>query len=81
MITRILIDAVRLSNLRSYQIAQAAELHPSTLSRIICGIERVKPGDQRVLRIAKVLGLKEEDCFELHDQEDGQMDKLHRKAL
>jgi hypothetical protein len=64
MVSRVLKEAVRLSNLRSYQIAHSADLHPSTLSRIICGIERVKPGDQRVVRLAKVLGLREEDCFE-----------------
>jgi hypothetical protein len=64
MVSRALIETIKLSNLRSYQIAQSADLHPSTLSRIICGIERVKPGDQRVVRLAKVLGLREEDCFD-----------------
>ena len=49
---------------KSYQIAHEAGLHPSTLSRIICGIENVKPNDQRVIAIGKVLGLSAEECFE-----------------
>lgn len=64
MISRRLRETVKLSDLRAYEIAHRANLHPSTLSRILNGIEDVKPGDQRVLRIAKVLGLKSEECFE-----------------
>jgi hypothetical protein len=48
----------------AYLIAQAAGLHPSVLSKILNGIERVIPGDQRVLRVATLVGLKEVECFE-----------------
>ena len=57
-------NAVKLSNLRAYQVAHLSGLHPSTLSRIVCGIERVKAGDPRVLRVAKVVGVPESECFE-----------------
>ena len=56
-------NTVRLSNKRHYQIAHAAGLHPSTLSRLINGIEKIKKNDRRVLKIAAVLGLKTGDCF------------------
>ena len=56
-------NAVKLSEMKAYQIAHEAGLHPSTLSRIVCGIERVKPGDPRVLRIAWVIGIAPENCF------------------
>jgi len=50
--------------MRNYVIAHAAGLHPSTLSKLINGIELVKPGDQRVLRVAEIVGLSPEECFE-----------------
>jgi transcriptional regulator with XRE-family HTH domain len=64
MISRRLRETVKLSDLKAYEIAHRANLHPSTLSRILNGIEDVKAGDLRVLRIAKVLGLKPDECFE-----------------
>jgi len=64
MISRKVKQAVKLSDLKGYEIAHLAEIHPSTLSRIINRIDQVKPGDPRVIRIANVLGLRPEDCFE-----------------
>ena len=69
MITKKLRDAVKLSEKKSYEIAHKAGLHPSTLSRIICGIERVKSGDLRVIQIGRVLGLSEKECFAKSDKE------------
>ena len=68
MISEKLIRAVKLSDRRSYQIAHAAGIHPSTLSRMVCGIDKVKRGDPRVLAVARTLGISENDCF----QEDSQ---------
>lgn len=56
--------AVKLSSRRAYQIAHEAGLHPSTLSKLLNGIEKVKPGDPRVLRVGKVIGLRPQECFE-----------------
>jgi transcriptional regulator with XRE-family HTH domain len=64
MISRRLKEAVKLSELKGYQIAHRAGLHPSTVSRIVNGINEVKPGAPRVIRIVKVLGLKPKDCLE-----------------
>ena len=55
--------AVRLSDLKSYEIAHQANLHPSMLSKIINGIELVKEDDHRVLAVARVLGLNPDECF------------------
>lgn len=63
MISRRLRESVKLSDLKAYEIAHRAHLHPSTLSRILNGIEECKAGDPRVLRIAKVLGLTSDECF------------------
>jgi hypothetical protein len=64
MVSSQFIAAVKLAKQRSYQIAHAADMHPSTLSRLITGAELAKPGDPRVLRVAEVLGLAPEECFE-----------------
>jgi hypothetical protein len=63
-VTEELINAVKLAPKRAYKIAHEAGLHPSTLSRIVCGIERVKADDPRVLRLAEVLGIPPERCFD-----------------
>jgi transcriptional regulator with XRE-family HTH domain len=57
-------ETIRLSDKRHYQIAQQARLHPSTLSRLICGIENVKPSDDRVIRLGQVLGIPVDECFQ-----------------
>ena len=64
MISQKLRETVKLSEQRAYQIAHAANMHPSTLSRIICGIERVRPNDPRVIAIGRVLGLHKKELFE-----------------
>ena len=63
MVSRKLIVAVKLSTLKGYQIAHRAGLHPATLSKIINGIERVKPNDPRVIAVGRVLGLEPDQCF------------------
>lgn len=64
MVSEILKRTVKLYHLRAYQIAQLASLHPSTLSRILNGIEQVKPNDERVIRIGRAVGLRESQCFQ-----------------
>jgi len=63
MISRKLIEAIKLSDLKAYEIAHKAGIHPTTLSQILNGIYRIEPEDPRVLRVAKILGLKPEECF------------------
>ena len=69
MVSQKLRHAVKLSDKKSYEIAHKAGLHPSTLSRVICGIEKVKPGDPRVIAIGRVLGFSANECFEKSDKE------------
>jgi hypothetical protein len=51
MVSRDFIAAVKLAKQRSYQIAHAADMHPSTLSRLI----RVPSGLSRVIRASCAL--------------------------
>jgi len=63
MISKKLREAIKLSHLKSYEIAQIAGIHPSTLSKLVCGIELAKPDDRRVIAIGRVLGLSPNECF------------------
>lgn len=59
-----LLIALKTGERPQYRIAQAAGLHPSTLSKLVSGIEPVHENDVRVLRIGKVLRLPIKDLFE-----------------
>ena len=67
-ISRKLYEAVKLSRRPQYLLAHRAGLHPSTLSKILRGIEKVLPGDSRVLRIGKLLGIPESELFKHEDK-------------
>ena len=56
--------AVKLSDLPAYKIAQKANLDPSTLSKLICGIAKIKPQDNRVIAVGHVLGIPPDECFQ-----------------
>ena len=64
MVSRQFIEAVKLAPRRAYRIAQDAGLHPTTLSKIVNGIEPTHPNDPRVLAVAKILELDPDKCFE-----------------
>jgi len=64
VISQELVKRFRLSPLRGYQIAQLAGLHPSTLSKLVTGIEHPKNKDPRIIAVGRVLGLKPDECFE-----------------
>ena len=64
MVSHKLIAALKLGDEPAYKIAQKAGLDPSTLSKIICGITKVKIGDKRVIAVGQLLGISEKDCFE-----------------
>lgn len=57
-------EAILLDPRKSYQIANEAGIHPSTLSHIVMGYSRVRENDPRVLAVALVLNLAPEKCFE-----------------
>ena len=62
-ISREFIAAVKLAGRPAYRIALEAGLHPSTLSKLMSGAEPASLNDRRVLAVARVLGLRPEDCF------------------
>ena len=61
--------AIKLSNIPAYRIAQKANLDPNTLSKLVCGITKVKFGDPRVLAVGRVLGIPGDECFEAEEME------------
>ena len=64
MVSKKLRGAIKLNHIPAYKIAHKAGIDPSTLSKLICGIVKVKPGDPRVIKVGKVLGIPVEDCFQ-----------------
>jgi hypothetical protein len=64
MISEKLKAAIKLNDIPAYKIAHQAEIDPTTLSKLLCGIIKVKHGDPRVIAVGKILGIPAEDCFE-----------------
>jgi len=68
MISQKLKVAIKLSSIPAYKIAQEAGLDPSTLSKMICGIIRIKPDDNRIVRVGQILGVQPDKCFEKENE-------------
>ncbi len=64
MVSQKLIAAIKLGSDPAYKVAHRAGIDPSTLSKLICGIVKVKNGDTRVIKVGKILGIPAEDCFQ-----------------
>ena len=64
-VSRRLLEAVKLHDSPAYRLAWKAGLHPSVLSKLLHGAERVRDGDPRVLRVAAVVGVPPEHAFEV----------------
>jgi transcriptional regulator with XRE-family HTH domain len=58
------IAALKLHDLPAYRIAQMAGVDSSTLSKLINGISPIKENDERIARIAAVLGLSPDEAFD-----------------
>lgn len=58
------ITAIKLNPSPAYKIAWEAGVNPTMLSKLINGIERPKPNDQRIINVGKILGIPENECFE-----------------
>ena len=61
---------IRLADEPAYHIANRAAIHPCTLSKLLNGQERVKPGDPRVIAVGRVVGLSAEECFTVHEPQN-----------
>ena len=55
---------LKLNDQPAYKLAIKAGINPNTLSKLINGIEPIKPNDERIGRIAQVLGLPLAEAFE-----------------
>jgi diphthamide synthase (EF-2-diphthine--ammonia ligase) len=69
MVSKTFRAAIKLSDRRAWQIAYEAGIHPNVLSKIMSGAIRTKKDDERVLRVAKVLGLEPAACFDPEGKE------------
>jgi len=63
VISREFLIRLKLNDRNAYQISQEAGVNPVVLSRLIHGIEPVRPNDDRIIRVARVLGLSPEEAF------------------
>lgn len=64
MLSQKFISILKLTDEPHYKIAHKANLHPSTLSKLLNGIEKIQQNDKRVLQVGKIIGLKPKECFE-----------------
>ncbi len=55
---------LKLADQPAYKIANQAGVNPTTLSKLVNGIEPVKPQDERIGRVAAVLGMAASEAFE-----------------
>ena len=55
---------LKLANRPAYRIATEAGVNPTTLSKIVHGAEIISMGDERVCKVARILGLPEDKAFE-----------------
>lgn len=56
--------AIKLAGIPAWKIAYEVGVHPNVLLKILTGALKVKPGDERVLKVAKILRIEPEDCFD-----------------
>ena len=64
MFSEKLMAKIKLSDIPAYKIAQQAGLNPCTLSQLMRGIIPLKPNDERVIAVGRVLGIPESECFD-----------------
>lgn len=63
MISQTMRAAIKLGDIPAYKIAQKAGIHPTMLSKWMCGIAPVRENDPRVIAVGKVLGIPANKCF------------------
>jgi len=62
-ISQTFIIRLKLHSEPAYRIAQMAGVNPTTLSKLINGAEPIRPADDRILRVGRILGLEPEEVF------------------
>ena len=64
VLSRKFIEALRLHPDPAYRIAWRADIHPNTLSKLCTGYLRPRLSDERVLAVAREIGLSAAECFD-----------------
>ncbi len=59
---------LKLADEPAYKIANQAGVNPTTLSKLVNGIEPVKPNDERIGRVAALLGMSANEAFEISQE-------------
>ncbi len=62
-ISQTFIIKLKLHSDPAYRIAQMAGVNPTTLSKLIHGAEPIRPDDDRLLRVGRILGLEPDEIF------------------
>ena len=65
-------QAIEAAPLRHYQLATLAQMHPSTLSKVLNQSARLRPFDRRVLAIARVVGVRPEEAFKVEGTKEAE---------
>ena len=71
ILSRQFLIRLKLHDLPAYKIAQRAGVNANTLSRLINGIDPVKPQDERIISVGQVIGLSPSECFEKEPEQEG----------
>jgi len=64
MVSRIFKIAVKLADIPAWKIARQAGIPATDLYKLMSGATIARPGNTKVIRVGKILGLKPEECFE-----------------
>ena len=62
-ISQTFIIRLKLHSEPAYRIAQMAGVNPTTLSKLINGAEPIRPADDRIVRVGRILGLEPNEVF------------------
>jgi len=70
---------LKLHELPAYKLAQRAGVNANTLSRLINGIDPVRPQDERIISVGQAIGLSPSECFEKESEDlQLQMTREHK---
>ena len=62
-VSRVFLINLKLHKEPAYRLAQQAGVDPTALSKLINGAEPLRPDDDRILRVGKILGLSSDEVF------------------
>jgi len=68
MLSQKFIERLKLSETPQYKLAIRAGINPCVLSKIVIGAQTPRFGDERLIRIGKLLGLKPDEIYETKEK-------------